>query len=176
MAKYDAAVLTVEGLGEVRFGKNDKVVAVPLGAPEAPEGFAFVTRGGRVEKFWMAAYPEPILHLLAWHGAKQKLKDSHAAIEDPDECLDASLRVHEQLMAGTWAAQGGGGGDLSLAQAVAEVTGVEVAVAREALKGMKPAEREALRQHQPIKAWLDARAAERARGVDVEGLLGKLTG
>ena len=54
------------------------------------------------------------------------------------------------------------------------MTGGDREEIRAKLKEMKPAEREALRLHPPIKAELDRRAAEKAKGVNVEDLLGKL--
>lgn len=168
MAKEAAVIMT--DLGEVRFGKNDKIAAVQTG----PHSLAFVSREGRIERFDAADLPDEMQEALKLHGMKQKLKDAHAALVDSDECMEASLRVFGQLSSGVWAGVGIGGGDTSLLEAIVTVTGAEREKVREQLKAMKPAERDALRQHPPIKEELDRRAAEKAKGIDVAGLLGKL--
>jgi hypothetical protein len=168
MAKEAAVIMT--DLGEIRFGKNDKIAAVQVGS----HGLAFVARDGRIERFDANDLPDEMQEALKLHGLKQKLKDAHAALVDSDECMEASLRVFGQLSSGVWAGVGIGGGDTSLLEALVAVTGGDREEIRAKLKEMKPAEREALRLHPPIKAELDRRAAEKAKGIDVAGLLGKL--
>jgi len=175
MAK-DAAVIraTVEGRDtELKFGKNAKVATVVIGSDDAPSGFVLVTRSGRMETFDLRNLSTTMHDRLAWHGLKQKVSDSFAALDDDDEVLEAARKVYDNLLADRWAGIGSGG-DASLLEAVLAVTGGDREETRAKLKALSAVEREGLRQHPPIKAELDRRAAERAKGIDVGALLGKL--
>lgn len=174
MAKYEAAVLRVHGVGEVRFGKTDKVVALPL-TSGAYDGWIYVSRDGEVYHAPAEDFGVEIKAALVVHGQKQKEKDSAASLETPAEMMVAIRRVHEQLAAGTFNAAGGGFGiDGILVESVMAYGGIDRPAAEEYLKSLSPAERSALKVDDEIKPHYDQIAAARASKVDTKSLLAKI--
>lgn len=174
MAKYDAAVLQVPGIGEVRFGKKDKVVAVPIDGDGA-NGWTFVARDGSAIRCPTDAYPENIRRALVGHGAKQKLKDGTGDLDEAGAMFAYIEKTHAMLAGGQWAGAGGGGGfDSDLVAALVELTGKVELDVRAMLKDLTAAERDALRGEETIRQVIEARQAKRAAAVDVAGVLAKI--
>lgn len=101
--------------------------------------------------------PSPIIHRLANFGLQVKLRNTYAG-ETSLEVAKAKLaKALEQLIAGNWAVQreGGGGGNISdLAQALSQLTGMDIAACVDKLEDMEDAEKKALRKHELIAVEL----------------------
>lgn len=177
MARYESAVLhcSINGADvEVRFGKNDKVVALPI-APDGFEGWHYVSRDGDVFSAPLTDFPPDILRALAAHGQKQKEKDSVAQIGDPSDMMARIRLLHNQLAEGTFNRAGGGGFaiDPLLVEVLADLTKRPQAEVREDLKGLSKDERDALRLCAEVKPLYDARLSQRTKA-DPKVLLAKL--
>lgn len=128
------------------------------------------------------------LAYAALHGFKQRLADAAAMSCDtatgrsatPQEKYEAIKRLADHYMAGgaEWnvAREGGvGGGRVSyLAEALAQVKGLDVGAVREWLKERTAAEKAALENVPEVKAIIDARRAKGSESVDAGALIAGL--
>lgn len=125
------------------------------------------------ETVFLSDLPDDIVANLAVHGLSQKLGDSYAGAKaategteiDPDEwCKGQVLSVFGQLKDGNWSTRtpGAGGQVTDLAIALAQVGGIDEAVAVEKLADATKEEKAALRKVPEIKAILETLRAERA--------------
>lgn len=137
---------------------------------------------GEVLEVSLDQLPEDIVRHLALHGLSQKLGDSYAGEKDVEVAKAKAKKVAERLQAGEWKAvrEGSGGGRITdLAQALARVTGKELAECVSVITDMDKEQKKALRQHPQIQVALKEIAAERAKAkaaeageVDLGSLIG----
>lgn len=137
---------------------------------------------GEVLEVSLGQLPEDIVKHLALHGLSQKLGDSYAGEKDVEVAKAKAKKVAERLQAGEWKAvrEGSGGGRITdLAQALARVTGKELAECVSVITDMDKEQKKALRQHPQIKVALAEIAAEKAKAkaaeageVDLGSLIG----
>jgi len=173
MAKLGRAVVRVEGIGDVKFGEKDRIVAVALDG-DATKGWTFVGRTGRTFAAPVADYPPDITAALVAHGSKQKLKDGTGDLDDEAEMFAFIEKSHQMLAAGQFRGTGGGGFDIDLLAVLVDLTGNPDADVRALLKSLSAAERDALRQEETIKSAIEARVAKRVAAVDISAVLGKI--
>lgn len=174
MAKLGKALVRVDGIGEVRFGEKDRIVAVPIDG-DATRGWTFVGRTGRTFTAPVADYPADIVRALVAHGSKQKLKDGTGDLDDEAEMFGYIEKSHAMLAAGTFRGTGGGGGfDSDLVAVLVEATGQSDAEVRATLKTLSAAEREILRQEEGIRSRIEARVAKRTAGTSLSDVLKKV--
>jgi hypothetical protein len=163
------------GGAEVKFGKGDKVLKIATGPAEAPTGILFLGRDGSHYHADISRYPDGIKAFTHFHGAKQKLGDEYADLDDIADCLEAVRELDGRLASGRWTAERQGFAGISLLmRAIMEVFGLAEEKAREFLKPLSAKEKQGLRQAPELKAVIDRMEAERGKSVDVGGLLGKL--
>lgn len=113
------------------------------------------------------------------HGISQKGGDEYASEKDVDDAVLAFDDLMDRIKKGEWSERregGGFGGASVLAKALQEVFKLEQEAVREYLRGLKPAEKMALRQAPELKPTIERLEAEKAQGakVDTTALLGKL--
>lgn len=162
---------------EVRFGKNDKILKIPTGPTEAPTGILFLGRDGTHFHADLTRYPDKIKWILEFHGAKQKLGDEYADLDSVEDSLEAVRELDERLASGRWTAERTGFAGMSLLlRAIMEVFGLDETAAREFLKPLSNQEKAGLKQSPELKPVIDRMESERAKQVDVGGLIGKLKG
>lgn len=116
---------------------------------------------------------------FACHGISQKGGDEYASEKDVDDAVLAFDDLMDRIKKGEWSERregGGFGGASVLAKALQEVFKLEQEAVREYLRGLKPAEKMALRQAPELKPTIERLEAEKAQGakVDTSALLGKL--
>lgn len=116
---------------------------------------------------------------FACHGISQKGGDEYASEKDVDDAVLAFDDLMDRIKKGEWSERregGGFGGASVLAKALQEVFKLEQEAVREYLRGLKPAEKMALRQAPELKPTIERLEAEKAQGakVDTTALLGKL--
>jgi hypothetical protein len=138
--------------------------------------------GSRVEVGFQEL-PEGMLEKLAGHGWKQKVVDAAAKSRDPEtgrsatdaEKIAAMKAVHERIMAGIWAAAGGGGGlgseKMLLVRALAEFSGKGLEEAKEFINGKTKAQQSALMGNSKIKTIIDRMREQITGDVDSDELL-----
>jgi len=171
MSKREALVLTVEGVGEVRFGKNDLIVALPIGG-DATSGWHYISRDAEVFTAPVSDFPPGIMAALAAHGQKQKEKDGTGNAPTAKAAMEIIRRVHGQLSQGLFNATGGGFSiDLILVAALVEYSGKTDAEVREFVKQSTKTERDAMRLDPEIEPIVRRLEQQRTKGVDVKGKL-----
>lgn len=179
---------------EVRFGKNDKVIKLPVTklvgdsspatdpawkitdmAKETPDGVLFVGVDGQTFVADYRRYPAQTQDVCLFHGTKQKLGDEYAALESVDDCIEAVRELDAQLAEGKWFAERQGFAGLSiLLRAIMQVYTLTEEKAREFLKPLTPKEKQGLRVCDELKGAIASIEAERGKGVDAKAILGKL--
>lgn len=199
-AKLDACVITlaagavsgVQGPLEIKFGKGERIQKFAYGPTlndkgeltdvmglhsTAPTAVLFIGRSGRVFLADFSRYPDSIKGTMVFHGSKQKLGDEYADMDQEDDCFEAAIALDARLAEGKWTADREGFAGISvLMKAIMEVFQKTEAEARAFLKDLTPKEKQGLRTAPELKAVIDRLDAERGKGVDVGGLLGKLKG
>lgn len=116
---------------------------------------------------------------FACHGISQKGGDEYASEKDVEDAVMAFDDLMDRIKKGEWSERregGGFGGQSVLAKALMEVFKLDNEAVREYLRGLKPAEKLALRQAPELKPTIEKLEAEKAAGnkVDTGALLGKL--
>lgn len=170
---------------EVRFGKGDKVQKLPLTGDkvsdlskgEVPNAVLFVGKSGRTYAADLQRYPEQVLGILTFHGAKQKLADQYANLDSEDDMIEAVIELDNQLAEGKWFAERTGYSGMSvLMRAIMEVFEKTEDEARAFLKDLEPKEKMALRQSAELKPTIDRIESEKAKGTEktTADLLAKL--
>ena len=120
---------------------------------------------GETEVVKVADFPNEIQAELMLHGASQKLGDSYSG-EDADKCHAIFSGVLKNLIEGNLSARSGGGGApriSQLAEAVARVSGSDVADVIEQLAGMDDETKKGVRAHPQIQAALAEIKLEKAQ-------------
>lgn len=160
---------------EVKFGKSDKILKIPTGPAERPSGILFLGRDGSHFHADISRYPANIAEIMRFHGAKQKLGDEYADLDSIEDSLEAVRELDERLAAGRWTAERTGFVGMSLLlRAIMEVFGLDETAAREFLKPLTQQEKQGLKHSPELKPVIDRMESERAKQVDVGGLIGKL--
>jgi len=115
--------------------------------------------------------PEIQTQLMAY-GISQKLGDSYAGSEGPDEAQAAFQSTLDQLAAGEWKVRRASGAPrvTQLAEALAAVTGQELAVCQEKIAGMDDDQRKGLRAHPQVAAKLAEIKAQKAQAAAAKAL------
>lgn len=88
------------------------------------------------------------------HGISQKLGDSYAGLDTPEEAFAACQGVLEQLLAGNWRTGGGGGGGprvSQLAAALARIQGAPIEEAQKVVENLSDDQKKALRKSAVVK-------------------------
>lgn len=116
---------------------------------------------------------------LGCHGLSQKGGDEYASEKDVEDAVMALDDLMDRLKKFEWSERregGGFGGASVLAKALMEVFKLDNEQVREYLRGLKPAEKLALRQAPELKETISKLEAEKAAGtkVDTSSLLSKL--
>lgn len=161
---------------EAKFGKTDRILkfAFPLGDAK-PTGVLFVGRSGRVHVADFSRYPEAIQAVMVFHGAKQKLGDEYADLDNEDDCFEAMIALDGRLAEGKWEAERQGFAGISvLMRAIMKVFNLSEEQAREFLKPLTKAEKDALRVDPEIKPTIDEIERERGKKVDSAPLIERL--
>lgn len=124
----------------------------------------------------LARVPSKTLDLLTAHGASQKIGDECADLDSITECINAVEAMIARLEDGTAFQRVAGGGfiDAVLVAALVEVSGKTHAEVTEIVKAATAAERTGLRQDPRVAPVVARIEAEKAKGADVAGALGKL--
>jgi len=117
---------------------------------------------GKVSTYDLDELPEEIVRQCAIHGMSQKIMDAHSGQggEGVAACRATTDEVYENLIAGEWNKKATGG---LLAEAVAELFGIEVEDAREKLAAMDKKTVSAVEKDPRVVAWKAQRALERAQ-------------
>jgi hypothetical protein len=166
-----------DGEMEIRFGKTDRIIKLPYPAdnPTNPNGVVFIGRSGRVHIADFSAYPGSIRDVLVFHGAKQKLGDEYADLDNEDDCFEAMIALDGRLAKGQWTAERQGFSGVSvLMRAIMQVFGLTEEKAREFLKPLSKVEKDALRVSPELKPAIDEIEKAKGKGADVTGLIEKL--
>ena len=166
-----------EGEMDVRFGKTDRIIKLPYPAdnPSNPTGVVFVGRSGRIHVADFSSYPDSIRDVLVFHGAKQKLGDEYADLDNEDDCFEAMISLDGRLARGQWTAERQGFAGVSvLMRAIMQVFGLTEEKAREFLKPLSKVEKDALRVSPELKPAIDEIEKAKGKGADVTGLIEKL--
>lgn len=102
------------------------------------------------------------------HGVNQKIRDSAAGFSKDGDYTGAYRAMQttlDNLESGLWNARGGASGEGDLAQAVANLKGIELEVAAEAVRGLDEEGLKTLRNKPKVKAEILRLKAERAANV-----------
>lgn len=190
MAKsVPAAIVKLADFGnyEARFGKTDKVVKLPLSRTadngwkvadiekDSIVGVLYVGKDGQTFAQDFSRYPENVKAILLFHGTKQKTGDEYADLDTVDDCLEAVRAMDGQLADGKFYSDRQGFAGISvLMRAIMKVYGIAEDAAREFLKPLSAKEKMALRASDELKGAIAEIEAEKGKGADVSGLLGKL--
>ena len=146
-----------------------------------PFGVKIVFTDGRRVSVGFEELSEAILAELTAHGLSQKLGDSFSQAKgNLDYAFAECESVAEALKAGEWNRRGGGkAGQGILAEAIARLTGKDVAEVTALLAAKDDEARKALRKDPRVAAEIKAIELERAKakaakaeGSDLNGLLG----
>jgi hypothetical protein len=103
-----------------------------------------------------------------YHGFNQKIRDSAAGFSkdsDYSGAFRAMQSTLETLESGLWNAKGGASGESDLAQAVANLKGIELEKAAAAIAGLDEDQLKTLRGKASVKAELLKIKAERAAAI-----------
>lgn len=170
---------------EARFGKTDRVLKFAVTkqddgwkiseANDAIQGVLFVGKDGQTFVADFSRYPASVTSYMVFHGTKQKLGDEYADLDSVDDCLEAVRELDGRLADGKWTAERTGFSGMSiLMRAIVEVYNISEEEAREFLKPLKPAEKQALRASPELKPTIDRLEAEKGKGANASELLKKL--
>ena len=174
---------------EVKFGKNDKIIKLPVTsdnasppnwrltdmAKEVPSGVLFVGVDGSTFIADYLRYPSNVRSVLEFHGTKQKLGDEYANLDEVADCMEAARELDAQLAEGKWFAERQGFAGLSvLMRAIMQVYSIDEPAAREFLKPLSAKEKMSLRASDELKGAIAQIEAERGKGIDAKAILGKL--
>lgn len=131
---------------------------------------------GQVRMFSLSDVTSETFNLLAAHGASQKIGDECADLDTVADCVNAVSAMIDRLINGTAFQRVAGGGfvDTVLLEALVEVSGKPRDEVQAIVKAMSSAERTGVRQDERIAPVVARLEAERAKGADVSGALGKL--
>lgn len=159
-----------------------EVAATPARVPKAKKTFLEDGSGlvlnfahGKVLNMKLSELSDEILGDLVLHGLAQKVGDSYAGSESPEEAFQAASAVWEQLKAGDWRRAGEAVPRTTLlAEALSAVTGKTLEECQAVIDAMAKSDEEnktssvkELRNHPAIAAQLAiqkaARAAEAAK-------------
>ena len=129
---------------------------------------SFTFGNGEVVEVDVNQLPEQMRKQLMLHGVSQKVGDSFAGAKGNFmEGISAAKSVIEQLVAGIWRSARGEGEARprlgELAEAIARIKGVEVAVAMAAVEKATDEQRKAWRGNAKVKATIAAIRAEAAQ-------------
>lgn len=161
---------------KVSFGKRAKMVkGVLRDAQMLPLAVRFDFENGETRLVELDKIPEATREELLAHGAKQKIGDECADLDSVGDYVAAVEAMIDRLCDGVWREEreGGFAGSAVLIEACMEIFSKTREEVREILKGMKPGERNALRQSPEIKPAADWIEAEKSKGVDLTPVLAK---
>lgn len=179
------------GIPEARFGKGDKVLKFAVSrvaksaetdtgwkitqAGQMPEGVLFVGVDGSAFVADFSRYPDSVKGYMTFHGAKQKIGDEYADLDDVADCMEAARELDMRLAAGKWTADREGFAGISvLMRAIMKVFAIPEEAAREFLKPLSTKEKQALRASEELKATIAELEAAKGKGVDTAEILKKL--
>lgn len=132
---------------------------------EIDGGLEFTFTSGETLTIQFSDITQDVRDKAESHGFKQKIADSYAGA-DPEDAYAAAKGVVDRLANGEWTKTregGGGGAKISqLAEAVAEVMGIERAEAVEKVSGLDDERKKELRAHPQVKQKLLEIKARRA--------------
>lgn len=128
--------------------------------------FSIVFANGHSVEVALADLPQEIQLNLALHGLSQKLGDSYASVKgDVKAAVEKFTATLVQLKAGEWAAKREGEGSskvTELAEAIARIKGVEVAVANAAVGKATEDQIKGWKANAKVKAVIAEIRAEKA--------------
>lgn len=128
--------------------------------------FSIVFADGTSHEVALSDLPQEIQLNLALHGLSQKLGDSYASVKgDVAAAKEKFSTTLKQLMAGEWAAKREGEGSskvTELAEAIARIKGVEVAVANAAVGKATDDQIKGWKANAKVKAVIAEIRAEKA--------------
>lgn len=165
---------------DVKFGKTDRVLKLPVYAEgsdtgAAPVAVLFLGRSGRTFVADFMRYPEGIKSVMIFHGTKQKLGDEYADLDSEEDCFESVISLDGRLAEGKWSADRQGIAGISvLMKAIMKVFSLSEDQAREYLKPLTKAEKDALRVCEELKATIDEIEREKGKGANVSGIIEKL--
>lgn len=111
--------------------------------------------------------PEEIIAHAAAHGISQKLGDSYASADNPQDAFERFTKVLEELQQGNWSAprQSGGGGARSVlvVEALARIAGKSLEEAQTVWDGLDDEKKKAVRAAADVKVAIAEIKAERAK-------------
>lgn len=155
---------------------------------EGDEGsvLSFTFKDGRSVECDLSELSEDIQGALLSHGLIQKIRDSFAGVKgDIDAALGSAGQVWDNLKEGRWnASRASGGGEprtTELAQAIADIKGLDLATVQKAVNEATDEKRKAWRKNSAVKARIMEIRAEKAKAkmekaksdgesLDIEGL------
>ena len=113
-------------------------------------------------KALLEEFSDEIVQKLAVHGLSQKLGDSYASGE-PAEAFSRCESVYKSLLEGDWSTRvAGAPRTTQLAEALAQVAGVEIDAAQDKINEMSDDDKKNLKKHPQIKAALAQIKAKKA--------------
>lgn len=128
--------------------------------------FSIVFADGTSHEVALSDLPQEIQLNLALHGLSQKLGDSYASVKgDVNAAKEKFAATLKQLLAGEWAAKREGEGSskvTELAEAIARIKGVEVAVANAAVGKATDEQIKGWKANAKVKAVIAEIRAEKA--------------
>jgi hypothetical protein len=128
----------------------------------------FSLGNGKVVVCTPDAMSDAIRTAAMFHGFNQKIRDSAAGFSKDSDFAGAFRAMQstlETLESGLWNAKGGASGESDLAQAVANLKGIELEKAAAAVAGLDDEQLKTLRGKASVKAELLRIKAERAAKV-----------
>lgn len=138
--------------------QNTETKAPKFAEKSAAESTVRFTFGnGTVLELDVSTLDESIQNELMLHGALQKIGDSYAgAAGDYDFAIANATKVIDNLIAGNWKAAREAGEakprTTELAEAIAQLKGIDIAQAVELVAGLDDAQRKAVRGKEAVKA------------------------
>jgi hypothetical protein len=157
---------------KVSFGKRAKMIKEVLLDEGHPTHVRFDFDNGETRLLNLGRLTPEMEQALIAHGAKQKVGDECADLDNTPDYVAAVEAMIDRLYDGKWREEreGGFAGSATLIEACMEVFSKTLGEVRAILKDMKANERAALRQSEQIKPVADRIEAARSKDVDVPKL------
>jgi hypothetical protein len=161
----------------VSFGKRMKMVKDIIRDTDTklPKEVRFDFENGETKILELGRIPAATVSELTAHGAKQKVGDECADLDNVGDYIVAVESMIERLCDGKWNAEreGGFAGSAVLIEAAMEAFGLERDKAKASLKSLTAAERLAFRGLPEIKPIIERLEAAKVTGIDTAALKGK---
>lgn len=167
---------------KVDFPGKRKMLKESFAAPDGQLAVRFDFRNGATRTYTLHS---SLISKFATHGAEQKYGDETAGLDDVDDMVMATDKLHTRLNpsdgtdpAWTMEREGSGmAGTSVLAQALAKVQNIDIERVKAFLSKKTQAEKIALRNNpkvKPVVEEIEAAKAAKNNKVDTEALLGEL--